>query len=595
VNWENFYDLQMTSEALKDVAQSGIDIEFEIDAIPTVRASLSLLDGTAKIGVKATYALFLELEAGIKFPDPYPGLSTSYLDASSFVHLGDCSRPHFMEYNGFAGYGDVAVTMPMSLEIPYIITKSAEPTLFSAYDRHRMSLFSGCIGSVYDAQVMLSTAVSTVGSLSEERQAQLKKIIMWALGLSEIDPNFLTINSISETTGEISIQIAVPPSVAEVYANTYDLENTFYERARTASFASEVSSFVGIGFASQCESGWWGPTCIMQCTSPHCRDGFANCNAVDGTVTSCSYCDDGYWGSTCENYCDVPNPCGGARCDQESGEATECMSCEGNEYWGSMCESACYVPEQCQFARCEQESGATISCDYSCNDGWWGSECDERCTALRCVYGSASCNAYNGIVTWCSSCEDGWWGPTCTMQCISPHCRDACASCNAVDGTVTSCSYCDDGYWGSTCESSCKLPTNCKSARCTQSSGAPTECLSCAAGWKGDLCAAKVTPGSTTTANTGNGTNSGSESGSNGAVSPTTSLFVTAAMIVVWSLKGANYYLLFQYYPPVKYLWSLLACCTYWWAVSCLTTSMTTCYLPNRICPNIGIYGRDTT
>lgn len=169
-----------------------------------------LISVASKIGVKATVAVFVELEAGIEFPESYSGLATKYLDSTSFFHIGDCSQPHFMELNGFAGYKDVYLTLPMSLDL-VLISKSAEPVLYSETTARRQSLFSGCIAAVYDAQVVLSTAIDTISALSEDKQEQLKKIIMWALGLSEIDPNFLTINSNSDTTGEISIQIAVPP------------------------------------------------------------------------------------------------------------------------------------------------------------------------------------------------------------------------------------------------------------------------------------------------------------------------------------------------------------------------------------------------
>ncbi|GMF22678.1 unnamed protein product [Phytophthora lilii] len=117
------------SSTAKDLAQSGIDIELESNVIPTVRASLSLLGGTAKIGVQSTFAVFVELESSIEFPEPYPGLSSYYLDETSFVNLGDCSTPHFMEYNGFAGYGEVRVTPPAALTIPYIFQSPPSPFL----------------------------------------------------------------------------------------------------------------------------------------------------------------------------------------------------------------------------------------------------------------------------------------------------------------------------------------------------------------------------------------------------------------------------------------------------------------------------------
>ncbi|GMF22681.1 unnamed protein product [Phytophthora lilii] len=171
LNSVNFYDLDMTSHVSKDMAQSGIDIDLEVDAIPTVRASVSLLGGTALIGVRPSFAVFVQLEAGVQFPDPYPGLSSRYLLAqTSYFHGGDCSKPHFMEYNAYAGYGDVYVTLPTSLSIPYVITKTSEPVLVSSSSRIRTSLFSGYVTSVYDAQIMLSAALNAISSLSEENR-----------------------------------------------------------------------------------------------------------------------------------------------------------------------------------------------------------------------------------------------------------------------------------------------------------------------------------------------------------------------------------------------------------------------------------------
>ncbi|EGZ25226.1 hypothetical protein PHYSODRAFT_326278 [Phytophthora sojae] len=342
-----------------------------------------LISVASKIGVKATVAVFVELEAGIEFPESYSGLATKYLDSTSFFHIGDCSQPHFMELNGFAGYKDVYLTLPMSLDL-VLISKSAEPVLYSETTARRQSLFSGCIAAVYDAQVVLSTAIDTISALSEDKQEQLKKIIMWALGLSEIDPNFLTINSNSDTTGEISIQIAVPPAVAEKYPTSYDLESTFYERARTASFSSAVSAFVvsvwmATGDQHAANTAIFQPIArasdaIKTVVTPlsarrvTIRTGdYVTCEKAYGSVLTCTHCEDGYWGSTCESSCTTPANCASARCNLNSGDEIECTECISG-FWGSTCTSSCEVPQHCVSAECSQDNAVDFgaNCD-ACN------------------------------------------------------------------------------------------------------------------------------------------------------------------------------------------------------------------------------------
>jgi len=90
----------------------------------------------------------------------------------------------------------VKVTMPMSLNIPHIVSTSAKPVLLASTDRTRTSIFSGCISSAYDAQIILSSALNAISQLSEEKQTTLKKIIMWALKMPEIEPTFISVKSI---------------------------------------------------------------------------------------------------------------------------------------------------------------------------------------------------------------------------------------------------------------------------------------------------------------------------------------------------------------------------------------------------------------
>ncbi|RLN70755.1 hypothetical protein BBJ28_00011574 [Nothophytophthora sp. Chile5] len=303
---ERFYDLQLTSNATEDLAQSSIDIAMELELIPTFQASISLLKGLGEIGVKAQFIVFLELNSSVQFPEPFAGLSSEYLDTTSLWHGGDCRLPHFMEYNGDAGYGDINITIPMSITFPVL---DIEPVVVSSSERVSYSLFSGCIATAYDADVLLSTALDAVSLLSNEKKVELQKILVWALDMTDIDPDFVNITSVSVSTGEIAIELSVPPSLGEVYPTISEFKTEVYQRARTVGFASNVSAFVGLNVSAQCETGWWGAQCDQLCSVSRCSSGSVSCNAVDGTVFSCGSCNEGYWGPTCEYSCEVPDGC----------------------------------------------------------------------------------------------------------------------------------------------------------------------------------------------------------------------------------------------------------------------------------------------
>ncbi|KAE9328017.1 hypothetical protein PF008_g16269 [Phytophthora fragariae] len=340
IDSEQFADVRMITTPSNSLGQNGIDIEVEVAAIPSVTASLSMLAGIAKIGVKTTYSLFAKLQAGVEFPEPYPGLSSQYLVPDSEEHYGDCSQPHFMQYAGYAGYKDFSVSMPMKFGVNGLWTTTYEPKLDLGLS-YSKSLFSGCVASAYDAEMLLSTAITTVSSLSDEKQEKLKKIVMWVLGIAEIDPDFLSINHVSADTGEISITIAVPPSVAENYPKASDLQQVIYQRARTADFSNAVTAYVGLGVNAKCDSGSWGQDCESKCVLGNC--GKATCNPVDGATISCAYCASGYWGPTCEESCDVPSNCVSAWCQQGSETAFGCWTCQDG-WEGDLCETSTSTP-----------------------------------------------------------------------------------------------------------------------------------------------------------------------------------------------------------------------------------------------------------
>ncbi|KAI9998445.1 hypothetical protein PInf_002832 [Phytophthora infestans] len=88
---ETFYDIQITNNISSKLAQSSIDLEMQLELIPSFQASLSLLKGLARVGVKAEFLVFLELNSSFQYPAPFPGLSSKYLDDTSLWHGASAS------------------------------------------------------------------------------------------------------------------------------------------------------------------------------------------------------------------------------------------------------------------------------------------------------------------------------------------------------------------------------------------------------------------------------------------------------------------------------------------------------------------------
>ncbi|KAF1788425.1 hypothetical protein GQ600_6415 [Phytophthora cactorum] len=291
---ESFYDI--TNNISSKLAQSSIDLEMELELVPSFQASLSLLKGLARVSVKAEFLVFLELNSTFKFPDPFPGLTSEFLDDSSLWHGGNCQLPHYMEYNCNAGYGEVNISIPLSAKIPAIGNKTTELDIVSSSSRSSFSLFSGCVATAYDAEILLSTAIDTVSSLSDEHKQALKTILVWTLGMTDIDQDFVNITSVSTTTGEIYITLSVPPSLGDIYPNAADFASEVYQRARNETFTTLVSNYVGVNIGAQCGGNWWGVQCDQACSTQNCTSENVTCNAVDGTILSCGSCKAGYWG-----------------------------------------------------------------------------------------------------------------------------------------------------------------------------------------------------------------------------------------------------------------------------------------------------------
>ncbi|ETL93410.1 hypothetical protein L917_08420 [Phytophthora nicotianae] len=325
---ESFYDIQITHNISNKLAQSSIDLEMELELVPSFHASLSLLKGLARVGVKAEFLVFLELNSTFQFPDPFPALTSRYLDDTSLWHGGNCQLPHYMEYNCNAGYGEVNISIPLSAKIPAIGNTTKEFDVVTSSSRSSFSLFSGCVATAYDAEILLSTAINTVLSLSEKHKQALKSILAWTLGMTDIGQDFVNITSVSNTTGEIYITLSVPPSLGDIYPNAADFASEVYQRARNETFATMVSNYVGVKIGAQCDNNWWGVQCDQACSTQNCTSGNITCNAVDGAILSCGSCNVGHWGATCENVCQVPGDCANVRCNQVTGAEEECVECD---------------------------------------------------------------------------------------------------------------------------------------------------------------------------------------------------------------------------------------------------------------------------
>ncbi|GMF22679.1 unnamed protein product [Phytophthora lilii] len=331
-----FHNVDITSNISSKLAQSSIDVEMELKLIPSFQASLSLLKSVAQVGVQADFFLFVELNSSFSYPEPFPGLLSEYLDDTSMWHGGNCELPHYMEYNCNAGYGGINISIPLAIKIPVVGNKTAELDIVSSSERKRYSLFSGCVTTAYDADILLSTALDVALSLSNDKMDALRMIFGWALGMTDIDPDFVNITDVSHNTGEIFITLSVPPSLGELYPNASAFIKEVYQRARNKTFTSSVSDYVGFEIGAQCNDNWWGAKCDQTCDAQNCTAGNISCNAVDGTTLSCGSCKTGYWGATCESACQVPDECTAARCDQTTGGMQECVSC-GEDQGESMC------------------------------------------------------------------------------------------------------------------------------------------------------------------------------------------------------------------------------------------------------------------
>ncbi|KAG2776729.1 hypothetical protein Pcac1_g12748 [Phytophthora cactorum] len=249
VNSSGLVDKQIVFQRGGDISKIGVDTVVELSATPTVRANLVFLD-LANVGTHAGIPLFVRLESTVKYPELFAALPTSYLDDSSKYRGGDCTKPHFMEYRGIYGYKPVQMASFATIEIPWDSDLAYDKPPVQFGSEYSSSLFSGCISSEYDAIMHLTTAANAVTSATVTKiSTALQKILMWALKFPDIDPNFLKISI--HSSGQISVTIAVPPSVADQFPTQSELETQFYQVARTTSFSDTVSSFVGLTHAKQ--------------------------------------------------------------------------------------------------------------------------------------------------------------------------------------------------------------------------------------------------------------------------------------------------------------------------------------------------------
>ncbi|XP_069128369.1 laminin subunit gamma-1-like [Argopecten irradians] len=97
-----------------------------------------------------------------------------------------------------------------------------------------------------------------------------------------------------------------------------------------------------LGHCSNCNSGYYGPTCTTPCPSG------CNANTCDKTSGFCLDCNSGYYGSTCTP---CPSGCNGNRCNKTSGICTKC----NGGFHGNRCDLTC--PGNCNNNTCSQETG----------------------------------------------------------------------------------------------------------------------------------------------------------------------------------------------------------------------------------------------
>ncbi|ETP44763.1 hypothetical protein F442_08701 [Phytophthora nicotianae P10297] len=244
VNSSDFVDKQIVFQG-EDITKRGVDTVVGLSVTPTIRANLVFLE-LVNIGIQAGIPTFVRLESTVKYPEQFSALTTPYLDSSSEYHGGDCTASHFMEYRGVCGHKPVEIASFATIENPWDLDLVMDKPPVQFGSENTSSLFSGCISSEYNAIMLLSTAANAVTSATVAKvSTALQKILMYALELPDIDPNFLKISI--HSSGQISVTISVPPSVADKYPTQLDLETQFYQVARTTTFADTDG---GVGAAA---------------------------------------------------------------------------------------------------------------------------------------------------------------------------------------------------------------------------------------------------------------------------------------------------------------------------------------------------------
>ncbi|GMF15800.1 unnamed protein product [Phytophthora fragariaefolia] len=246
------------------------------------RAVLVLQVATGELGVKAEFLLYMELNSTFQYPEPFAGLSSNYIDNTSMWHDGDCRLPHFMEYNCIAGYGEVNIPFPLSVKLPVIGNKTHEINILSSGDRSRYSLFSGCVATAC-------------------------KVLVWTLGITDIDPDFVNITIVSTASGEILVTVHV----------------------------AKVSDYMGLDIGVQCANRSWGLSVVSPAAhetvwagapiaTPWMRQHYPAIPASTDTG--------GQYVKTRGNYVTAARLYGVTR----PPEMVECVSCNGND-GGSLC------------------------------------------------------------------------------------------------------------------------------------------------------------------------------------------------------------------------------------------------------------------
>eukprot|EP00760_Papus_ankaliazontas_P026771 PhM_4_TR3073/c0_g2_i1/m.102582 len=272
--------------------------------------------------------------------------------------------------------------------------------------------------------------------------------------------------------------------------------------------SNSVSGFWTGSSCNECQAGFYGSKCTLQCPGGSCRacsghgacsqgvrgDGKCLCyaNIANGYWTGerCSTCVSGYWGRSCTQSC--PRGQAGSVCsgrgtcddgtlgsgtcmchDTPSGRwgGSNCGTCRAG-YFGPVCIDIC--PRDPTYVHCaDLKTTATCVANTRCTWTTATTSCEQKPCS-----GHGTCN--DGVLgTGKCQCDQGYAGPYCTVACPVGTTGLRCnghGTCNIADDvgycvcnahfTGKSCSECEIGLWGSECDKECGAGAGLAQAQC---------------------------------------------------------------------------------------------------------------------------------